>query len=63
MGFAALRAPHPFLLARGALVLGAQLSKYLSPKVAIPLSFEPRCKGRRAGGFFNGKFLTGKKGD
>ena len=35
-GFAALRAPHPFLLAGGALVLGAQLSKVSESESSHP---------------------------
>ena len=35
-------------------------AKYLSPKVAIPLSFDPRYKGRRDGGFLTESFLQVK---
>ena len=36
VGFAALRAPHPFLLAGGSLVLGAQLSKVSESESSHP---------------------------
>ena len=42
------------------LYLERSWAKYLSPKEAIPLSFDPRCKGRRDGGFLTESFLQVK---